>query len=207
MRRIVFVRLVCAVAASLVLVGAALAAKAPTKKELDAMSLFLSNFTELGFMDASAEAIADPDNYADAVRFGVGHNYLNNRKSRIVANKKGADVNGDMSIEAKFVEESVEKYFGVKVRADKSADDGEPAYHFDGKRFHFNGKDQDPGKVYYARVDEVDADGKGTYEATGVVYNVKDKKEVLADFRAVFKDWTWKGRKTYALVTLETEYR
>lgn len=171
------------------------------------MSLFLSNFTELGFMDASAEAIAAPDNYADAVRFGVGHNYLNNRKSRIVANKKGADVNGDMSIEAKFVEESVEKYFGVKVRADKSADDGEPAYHFDGKRFHFNGKDQDPGKVYYARVDEVDADGKGAYEATGVVYNVKDKKEVLADFRAVFKDWTWKGRKTYALVTLETEYR
>ena len=207
MRKSVVIRFACAAAAALLMAGAAFAAKAPTRKELDAMSLFLSNFTELGFMDTSAEAIADADNYADAVRFGVGHNYMNNRKSRIAANKKGDDKNGDQSIEAKFVEESVEKYFGVKVKADRSAEEGEPAYHFDGKRFHFKGKDQEPDKVYYARVEEVGPDGEGRYEATGVVYNVKDKKEVVADFKAVFRDWTWKGKKTYALVSLEAEYR
>lgn len=207
MKRSVLFRFICAAALSLILTGAAFAAKAPTQKELDAMSLFLSNFTEQGFMDTSAEAIADPDNYADAVRFGVGHNYLNNRKSRIAANKKGADKNGDMNIEAKFVEESVKKYYGVDLKADKSADEGEPAYHYDGKRFHFRGKDQEPEKIYYALVEKVETDGKGGYEATGIVYNVKDKKDVIADFKATFRDWNWKGKKTYALVSLETEYR
>ena len=206
MRKSTIVRLVCT-AAVMLLAGAAFAAEAPAKKEIDAMSLFLSNFTELGFMDTSAEAIADPENYADAVRFGVGHNYLNNRKSRIVANKKGADKNGDMSIEAKFVEESVKKYYGVDLKATASVEDGEPAYILDGKRFHFKGADQEPEKVYYARVDEVESDGKGRYEAAGVVYNVKDKNDVVADFKAVFRDAKWKGKKTYALVSLETEYR
>lgn len=206
MRKSGFIRFACTAAAALLLAGTALAAKAPTKAEIDAMSLFLSNFTELGFMDTSAETIADPENYSEAVRFGVGHNYLNNRKSRVVANKKGADKNGDMSIEAKFVEESVKKYYGVTLKMDRSAEEGEPAYHFDGKRFHFKGKEQDPGDIHYARVESVDADGKGGYEAMGVVYNVKDKT-IIADFKASFRDWTWKGKRTYALMNLEAEYR
>lgn len=207
MRKSTLVPFICIATVLLLAGGAAFAAEVPTKKEIDAMSLFLSNFTELGFMDTSAEAIADPENYADAVRFGIGHNYLNNRKSRIIANKKGADKNGDMSIEAKFVEESVKKYYGVDLKAATSVEDGEPAYILDGKRFHFKGKDQEPEKIYYARVDEVESDGKGRYEATGVVYNVKDKNDVMADFKAVFRDAKWKDKKTYTLVSLEAEYR
>jgi len=56
--------------------------------ELKRMSTFLSNFTELGFMDFDAEVLTNEDDPADMIRFGIWHNYINNYKSRIARCKK-----------------------------------------------------------------------------------------------------------------------
>ena len=94
---------------------------APSEKELKAMSVFVSNFTEQGIMDVVTEEMAQPDKYPDLVRFGIRHNYINNFKSRIEANKENAREHGDVRIKASWVEESVLKYFGLKIKADRSS--------------------------------------------------------------------------------------
>jgi len=106
----------------LALFCASAALAAPGEKQIKAMSLFLSNFTELGFMEASSEEMAKPENYPDLVRFGIGHNYINNFKSRIERNNAKSQEHGDVRIKAHWVEESVLKYFGLKITANRSVD-------------------------------------------------------------------------------------
>ena len=57
-----------------VLSGVSYAASAA---ELKLMSTFLSNFTELGFMNFEAKELTNEDDPADMIRFGIWHNYIN----------------------------------------------------------------------------------------------------------------------------------
>ena len=175
---------------------------APSKKEIDAMSLFLSNFTELGFLNVTAEEMAEADNYAEAVRFGVEHNFVNNFKSRIVANKGEGRKYGAYRVSAKHVAESVKKYLALDIEMDQSAE-SDPPYFFDGKNFNFNKPDL--GTIHYAKVQEVEKGRSGVYSASGIVYNVKKPKEILGKFKASFRDYVWKGKKTYSLISLESD--
>ncbi len=178
---------------------------APSDRELKAMGLFLSNFTELGFTDVVTEEMVKPDNYPDLVRFGIMHNYVNNFKSRIEPNKENAREHGDVRIKASWVEESVLKYFGLKFTADKSVDQSDPPYSFDGKYFHFWAADGEA--AWHAKVKKASNPQKGVWDLSGSVYNADDPTEILGDFTAVIRETVLKGKPHYVMVRLKTEVR
>ena len=187
----------------LALFCASAALAAPGEKQIKAMSLFLSNFTELGFMEASTEEMAKPENYPDLVRFGVWHNYINNFKSRIERNDAKSQKHGDVRIKASWVEESVLKYFGLKIKADKSVEQVYPPYHFDGTSFHFQAADGEA--TWLARVKKASNPQKGVWEISGEVYNADDPTDILGGFKAVIKESVWKNKPHYFMVRLSAE--
>ncbi len=178
---------------------------APSDRELKAMGLFLSNFTELGFTDIDAEEMAKPDSYPELVRFGIMHNYVNNFKSRIETNKESAREHGDVRIKASWVEASVLKYFGLKFTADKSVDQSDPPYSFDGKYFHFWAADGEA--AWHAKVKKASTPQKGVWDLSGSVYNADNPTEILGDFTAVIRETVLKGKPHYVMVRLKTEMR
>ena len=178
---------------------------APSDKQLKAMGLFLSNFTELGFLELSTEEMTRPESYPDLVRFGVWHNYINNFKSRIASNPEGSGEKGDLRIEATWVEESVLKYFGLKIKANRSVDQSDPPYFFKDGYFYFWGADGEG--VWFARVLKASGPEKGLWELSGEVYNPDDPQEILGDFQATLKEAQWKTKQTYVLVNMSTEFR
>ena len=176
---------------------------APGEKELKAMSVFVSNFTEQGIMDVVTEEMAQPDKYPDLVRFGIRHNYINNFKSRIEANKENAREHGDVRIKASWVEESVLKYFGLKIKADRSVEQVYPPYHFDGTSFHFQAADGEA--TWHAKVKKASSTQKGVWEISGEVYNADDPTDILGGFKAVIKESVWKNKPHYVMVRLSAE--
>ena len=178
---------------------------APSEKQLKAMGIFLSNFTELGFLELSTEEMTRPESYPDLVRFGVWHNYINNFKSRIENVPEKAREKGDLRIEAKWVEESVLKYFGLKIEANKSVDQSDPPYLYEEGYFYFWGADGEA--AWYARIEEASNPEKGLWELSGEIYNADDPQEILGDFQATLKEAQWKTKQTYVLVNMSTEFR
>ena len=187
----------------LALLSAGCAWAAPREKELKAMSVFVSNFTEQGIMDVVTEEMAQPDKYPDLVRFGIRHNYINNFKSRIETNTKNTREHGDVRIKASWVEESVLKYFGLKIKADKSVEQVYPPYHFDGTSFHFQAADGEA--TWHARVKKASNPQKGVWEISGEVYNADDPTDILGGFKAVIKESVWKNKPHYFMVRLSAE--
>lgn len=194
---------VCAVCSALLLCASSVWA-APDAKELKSMSLFLSNFTELGFMEVNTEEMAQPDNYPDLVRFGVWHNYINNFKSRIEQNKDKPDDRGDLKIKASHVEESVLKYFGIKLKADKSVDQSDPPYLLKSGYFSFFGADGEA--PWYARVKGASGPKEGIWEVSGEIYNADDPEEIYGNFEATIKEAMWGKKHTYIMVKMTSEY-
>ncbi len=178
---------------------------APSEKQLKAMGIFLSNFSELGFLDLSTEEMTRPESYPDLVRFGVWHNYINNFKSRIENVPEKAREKGDLRIKAKWVEESVLKYFGLKIEANKSVDQSDPPYLYEEEYFYFWGADGEA--AWYARIEEASNPEKGLWELSGEIYNADDPQEILGDFRATVKEAQWNAKQTYVLVRMSTEFR
>lgn len=176
---------------------AALVELKPGADELKRMSIFLSNFTEVGFFEIEDVSWLTGD---DLVYFGIRHNYINNFKSRIRPCKVKNCPYGSMTIEAKWVAESVKKYFDIDF---KHHDDAEKPLkaHYDGKLYHFDGSDGDV--VYYAQVQTVARDGN-VFHFKGHLYNIANKKEIPALFRATAKAHTFGGKRTWALLSIET---
>ena len=113
-----------------------LALSGPVMKKL---STFLSNFTELSyynfdtFESGAGEVLhlSAPENVGELIHFGIWHNYVNNFKSRIKMTPNGKY---GAAIDAKFVAESVDRYFGLPLRHQnvKDAD-----FYFDGRNYQF----------------------------------------------------------------------
>ena len=186
-------------------------AKAPAAQQLKQMSTFLSNFTEQGFYnfdvkksgdDEALHLGADPSD-PDLIRFGIRHNYINNFKSRIKKCAKKNCPSGSLVIEAKFVAESVKKYFDIDLKH-RSVDQSDPPYHYDGKLYHFDGADGEA--VYYAEVQEATREGS-IIRMTGELYNVEDKDDRPYTFEATAKPYKWKGKDTWAILSLRCEER
>ncbi len=177
---------------------------APSDKEIKAMGVFLSNFTELGFMDINVEEMSSPDNYPDLIRFGVFHNYINNFKSRIQQNRDNPGDRGDLRIKAGHVEESVQKYFGVKIKADRSVDQSDPPFFFKNGYFSFWGADGEA--PWYARVKTATSPQTGLWELQGEIYNADDPKEIYGNFNAKIKEAMWGKKQTYVMVSMTSEY-
>jgi hypothetical protein len=127
--------------------------------ELKLMSTFLSNFTELGFMNFDAKTLTNPNDPADMIRFGIWHNYRNNFKSRVSPCKVKGCKWGSLTIEGRYVTESVKKYFDVSYTKLASVTESDPPYYYDGKIYHFEGADGEA--VYFARADKAFLDTSG----------------------------------------------
>ncbi|MDR2946300.1 MAG: hypothetical protein LBV79_06110 [Candidatus Adiutrix sp.] len=169
-----------------------MAASAATLKR---MSVFLSNFTELGFWEIESPAAMARE---DLVRFGIGHNYINNFKSRIVQKKSQ---NGDLAVDGKWVAESVKKYFDVGLKHG-SVMESDPPYYYDGTRYHFYGADGEA--IYYARVREAFQLPGGHIKMTGELYNADGNDEATYPFEAVGKPYKFGGKDTWSIISLHT---
>ena len=176
---------------------AALVELKPGADELKRMSVFLSNFTEVGFFEIEDVSWLTGD---DLVYFGIRHNYINNFKSRIRPCKVKNCPYGSMTIEAKWVAESVKKYFDIDFKHHDDAEEPLKA-HYDGKLYHFDGSDGDV--VFYAQVQTVARDGN-VFHFKGHLYNIANKKEIPALFRATAKAHTFGGKRTWALLSIKT---
>lgn len=167
------------------------------KDEMRRMGVFISNFTEVGLYNFDLDLDA-----AELIRFGIQHNYLNNYKSRIKLCKDRKCPHGDLTIEGKFVVESVKKYFDLDLE-NQSVTDSDPRCHFDGKLYHFEKAEGET--VYYADVQQASREGK-VVNMSGELYNVENKKERPAKFQAVAKPYNWKGKDTWAILSLRTDW-
>ena len=198
-----------AVLAVLTLTGAAIAAQFG-KDEMKRMSVFVSNFTEQGLYDFDVELESDGmlwlgglDAASDLIRFGIRHNYINNFKIRIKRCTEQNCKHGSFTLDGKFVQESVKKYFGLDVK-NRSVMDSDLSYYFDGKLYHFDGADGEA--VYYAEVTSASRNGD-EIDMSGELYNTEDKKDRPATFRAVARPYKWKGKDTWSIVRLKTDFK
>ena len=104
-----------------------------SRQELKRMSVFLSNFTEADMFNFDIRAepydgedervgtipvhLGMPENAHELIRFGIVHNLINNYKSRIRKCTDPDCESGALTIDRKFVVESVRKYFGLELTA------------------------------------------------------------------------------------------
>jgi hypothetical protein len=201
---------------AVVLMSATLVAASETKMkagaaELKKMSTFLSNFTELGFMDFDVKAkgsdetmhLGAKSSAPDLIRFGISHNYVNNFKSRITQCETKNCEWGSLVIDGKYVVESVKKYFDLDLK-NQSVTESDPPYFYDGKLYHFEGADGEA--VLYADVKEVFKRNDGTLRMTGEIYNADDETDRPAEFVAIAKPYKWDGKDTWAIISMKTEW-
>ena len=171
--------------------------------ELKKMSTFLSNFTEVGMRDFDVSTIT-----RDAlIHFGVQHNNINNFKSRVVQCKINGCPHGSLAIDAKYVDETIKKYFAKNFKDHGSVKpdydyDKEYLYYFDKKQYHYEGADGEA--VVYARVEKVSKNASGQIVMTGELYNAEDKSDKRGSFKALAKPHKYNGKDTWAILSLKT---
>lgn len=176
--------------------------------DLKRMSTFVSNFAEARFPDFDLQKGQEPSNL-ELIRFGIRHNYINNFKSRLKHCLEKSCTHGSMSIEAKFVAESVKKYFdlGLNHRSSPDGDDGHVSFHFDGTRYHFDPADGDP--IQFAKVTRATKEG-GIVRMAGDIYsesNADERPELVASFTVTARPHKWNGKNTWAILSLKREYQ
>ena len=204
---------------ALIFSGAAFGA---SRKQMKSLSVFLSNFTEAGLFnfDIRAENSDDddgllhlgmPENVTELVRFGIVHNLINNSKTRIRKCRIKNCESGSLTIERKYVAESVRKYFGLELDAmDLSVidEDTSAVFSYDGKLFHFAADSfRDPGNdaVYYAEVQDVDS-GERYTAVSGYVYDSKRTTNERGTFSAMVIPSKWQGKDSWLIIRMSTEW-
>jgi len=154
---------------------------AETQDELNRMSSFISAFTETYFFNFN---IADED-LGDLIFFGISHN-----RDKIKSCEKAECEFGSLTIDKKFVFDTVKKFFGLDIsKKDFSALDEFsliPPEAYDGKLFHFPKEIFNNDTVYYADVQNVKKKGKNLF-LTGELYEAKNKSVRPAKFEAAVK--------------------
>ena len=227
-----FLRVTVGVLLILAFCGAAFAAGQtvkPGKSELKRMSVFISNFTEAGLFNFDLTAdeadeggdefeepklhLGNPANVTELVRFGILHNLINNRKTRIGKCQNPNCESGPLTIDKKFVEESVKKYFDIDLaKKDLRYIDPEEnpsvVFSFDGKLFHFDEdsfREPDNDTVYYADVLGVIKEGEYLSFA-GDIYNSKKKTDRPGMFAATVKPYKWQGKDTWVIIDMTTDW-
>ena len=198
------------------------AAFGASKKEMKSLSVFLSNFTEAGFFNFDIRAdnsddddglahLGMPENVTELVRFGIVHNLINNYKTRIKKCRIKNCESGPLTIEKKFVAESVRKYFGLELEnmdLDSIADNVTAEFSYDGKLFHFAADSfRDPGNdaVYYAEVQDVNSEGRYT-AVSGYVYDSKRTTNERGTFSAMVIPSKWQGKDSWLIISMSTEW-
>ena len=181
--------------------------------EIKRMSIFISNFTEVGLYDFdiyedgndnSILHLGNPENVGELIRFGIEHNVINNPKTRVKKCKIENCEHGAYTIDGKFVSESVKKYFDMEVE-NQSLLDSSPECYYDGELYHFN-KHEEADAVYYADVQSV-SQKNGIITMKGEIYDTKNKSDRPARFTATAKPYTWDKKNTWSIISLKFEWK
>ena len=176
--------------------------------QLKKMSTFLSNFTEVGMRDFTAEEVLDPKNPAEMIHFGIWHHWLNTFHRTIKPSNNRQ--HGDAMIDGVYVKESLKRYFDYDLKelpSVKYPDDSEYLYYSDGIRYYFDGADGEA--TYYAKVTKAVRLPDGRIQMTGYIYNDTNEEpgDILGSFTALARPHTWKGKATWAIISMKTRYR
>lgn len=198
---------------AVVLVLAAVFSIGAAKKddEIKRMGIFLSNFTELGMYEFDLEDdgpdeilhLGDPDSMGELIRFGVGHNIINNKKLIQKCKRKDCDF-GSSTIAKETVAASVRKYFDLDVKHQKVLGNA-PEIDYDGKLYHFDKRNWNNDTIYYCDVQEVNR-GKKFITMEGELYELDNPKHRPATFRAKAKPYKWNNKNTWAILSLSVEW-
>ena len=186
--------------ALLVLTLALLTLNAAKKNdELHRMGIFISNFTELGMYYININDIGN----ADLVRFGIGHNVINNAKSTVKKCALPGCEYGPSLMSGQAVAASVKKYFDLDVS--NRTVTGSPEAIYDGSSYHFDAGQWREDTVYYAEVQKVRRED-GLVHMEGELYNVKRKSDRPGYFTAIAKPYKWQGKNTWSILSLSVEW-
>ena len=175
------------------------------------MGIFISNFTELGMYEFDLEEdgpdeilhLGDPYNMGELIRFGVGHNIINNKKLIQKCKRDGCEF-GSSTISKESVAASVRKYFDLPVKHQKVIGDA-PEIDYDGKLYHFDKRNWNDDTIYYADVQEV-SKGKNFITMEGELYELDNPKHRPAIFRAKAKPYKWNNKNTWSILSLSVEW-
>ncbi len=167
--------------------------------ELNRMSVFLSNFTELDMYNFTANDIVDNAQSDDMIYFGIFHNFINNYKSRIQKCHSDNCSHGSLVIQGKYVKESLKKYFDYDLTAFSSTE----RFYYDGSYYYFN--PYNSKTTLYARVSHARQMSDGLVEMHGFFYNAKDKNDTYGSFTALAKNHTHNNKKTWAIIQLSSQ--
>lgn len=167
------------------------------------MSTFLSNFTEVKLMNFTAAEVLNPEHPEKALHFGIRHNDFNNFRTRTTTCDPKKYGSGCKAIDAKYVLESLEKYFGKNAEFVKGLRANQPDS-YDGGVYHYPGADGGP--AYVANVQSAENNSDGTITMRGVVYNADQQygDGVLGPFEAVARPYTYNGKRTWAILRMST---
>ena len=184
---------------------------AKNSDEKKRMGIFISNFTELGMYEFDLEEegsdeilhLGDPYSAGELIRFGVGHNILNNKKLIQKCSRKNCEF-GSSVIAKESVAASVQKYFDIDIKHQKVLGDA-PEIDYDGKFYHFDKNSWNSDTIYYADVQEVDK-GKNFITMQGELYELDNPKHRPAVFVAKAKPYKWNNKDTWAILSLSVEW-
>ena len=163
-----------------------------SKSELKLMSVFVSNFIEVGMSNFDSDSLSN----SQLAHFGIWHNYRNNFNSRI---RRCPDKNcphGGLIIDKKYVAESVRKYFNRNIKHTGTKNE-----YFDGDFYHFDGAD---GDNQQARVYEVSRED-GVIYMSGETYYPDNEDLEGQSFTAAARPYKYNGKDTWYILSLETE--
>ena len=169
--------------------------------EIKRMGIFISNFTELGMYDIDIEAIHN----RDLVRFGIGHNVINNPKSTVKRCTLKNCEYGPSLMSGSAVKASVKKYFDLDM-SNRSINIDSIKAEFDGSSYHFDAQEWKSGAVYYAEVQKVSR-AEGVVHMEGELYNIKKKSDRPAYFSADAKPYKYDGKNTWSILSLSVEWK
>ena len=176
--------------------------------QMKKMSTFLSNFTEVGMSGFTAKEVLDPRYPAQMINFCVWHHWRNTHHWTIKPSNDRPY--GDVMIDGVYVKESLKRYFDydLKEPLPSVVDPNDPQrylYYSDGVRYYFWGADGDP--VYYAQVTKAVRLPDGRIQMTGYIYNAEEPSDISGSFTALARPHTWKGKATWAIISMKTRYR
>ena len=200
------------VASLLILVMIFSMGAAKKSDEIDRMGIFLSNFTELGMYEFDVEDddgdetlhLGSSENMGELIKFGIGHNIINNKKLIGKCTRKNCDY-GSSTISKESVAASVKKYFDLDVKHQDVLGDT-PQAEFDGKLYHFDKDEFTNDTIYYCEVQNVTKDKKFV-TMEGELYELGNKKNRPGFFVAKAKPYKYNKKDTWAILSLSVEWK
>ena len=163
------------------------------RTDLRRMSDFITAFIEVDYYNFDSRTIT----MDELLNFGIWHNYMNN--FNLIKHERNGSY--DSAISAKDVEAAVRKYFAIPVKHQNINYEGSVRPYRNGK-YYFNAADGVPSR---AEVQEAVKKGNVITMRGKIIFNnTDDEDEILGEFVATAKPHKWKGKNTWAILSLKS---